>query len=168
MFRKMVKFILWLILLSPILLIAYCKYKTVPPKDSWYLENFNIHDDEFSVLVNELCQSDAAITVGAGIEYNSELKLSKQSFNRVQESLSIIGSDLVQKIEGCHIKLSIWSFGFAGEGDYKDYTRAPMIHDRVEVDSLDKLYENYGPITKPSFYMRPIESGWYITYDVWP
>jgi len=168
MIGKIIKTTFWLVVLTPVLLFAYCKYQTIPPKDDWYFDNFSAHQDDFLFLVQELCRSDADIAIRVNREYKPSLGISEPSFVSVQKSLERIGADQVQKIEGCHIKLSIWSIGFAGEGDYKDYTRAPMVHDRVEVSSLDNLYEDYGPITEPSFYMRPIKKEWFITYDVWP
>ena len=133
------------------------------PKDSELIGIFKGNRDTFSQLQEMICSNGFKV-VSMDPEWSDPENISVVVKRRYYDLFREIGVKQLRSYDGCRTTFSVWSVGFSGDGDYKNYQFRPKDIDNV-VSSLDSLSLNN---TDYVTYHRELEDNWFISYIHWP
>lgn len=146
-----------------VLTLASCAPYDPPPSDQSLIENFSKNGEVFDKLRIMICE-DGYQTISLDPEWSEPESLSEDEKEKYYSLFRKIHIKQVAATKDCRVRFSVWSVGWAGSGDYKDYEYRPSKVGNV-VDSLDQLPLNNTDIV---FYYRKIDEEWYLSYKHWP
>ncbi len=133
------------------------------PKDSELIEVFERNRDTFTQLQEMICADDFG-TVSMDPEWSDPENIPVIVKRKYYDLFLKIGVSQLRSYDGCRATFSVWSVGFSGDGDYKNYQFRPRKIDNI-VNNLDNLSLNN---TDYISFHREIEKNWFISYIHWP
>ena len=131
------------------------------PTDDELIKKFRDNRDVFNQLVAAICGDDYFI-VSYDPKWSKPEDIPSHKKKQYYNLLKKIKAKQIRK-KGLFVKISVWSVGIGGDGDYKGYAYRPDSYNST-VDSLD----NFSPKGRAEFLMRDIGEGWYLYYDHFP
>lgn len=141
-----------------------------PPSDQSMIDTFQAHRAVFEELREKICALPESQTVMMDPAW-SRPQVTGEVRDEYYRLLKIINATGIQGVKTkpdaeCSGSISYWAKGWAGDGDYKEYSfNFPIGKDDMIVGSLDDL-----PLhpTEIQFFRRELTDGWAMEYRHWP
>jgi hypothetical protein len=138
-----------------------------PPSDAVMIENFQKHKVQFAQLREYFCSQNERKIVMMDPEW-SKPKATEEEKAYLYKIFKQISAKGLYYDGSCSFRVTVWSVGLGGDGDYKYYIYNPRNTEHLkyivvsDLDNVDRKSNTY------DFYVRNIEGQWYLGFDHWP